>query len=565
VSGSSDVIEVPPSDGPDPGPIQTYEPPEPTASDVELILAGIIGKSHGPIIRQEDEYDGAGDENAAAVANAHVYRLLTNRSHFQLELHLKKCPKVRRSLRLNRVLHHTSFARSWREQFPSGTKSYLKHEYCDYIREELDRITYGDEPEAAMDPYFEPPEPPEPLPEIPHGEIDTAIDHVRDIMLGTTGFDRGPNTTYETGDLLDVALDAARNRVEFNAVIEENGHDPALKTVMNAIKNKDPGDWQESFEAINARLLKAAKRAGMLDRPLESYADTTIIPFYPQKKNRPKEARGGEKKRGTVHGFHFGSLVVRDRESGKDFVVAIVPYTPEMKPLGLLKQMVEQAEEHCTLKSIRMDSAFSGVRCINYIRSKDIELTTRLKRRGEIKSVLAMMSGEYDDFDGYEMQTADKKDSTTVRVVAEPDWNHGSKEDLQREIDVSQHLLHEYGESPTESLPDHKDLPKALWKCRRPYATTNEEVSPEHVVHRYKQRWRVENSYADKKRALLGKTQSRHHSVRVFLFWLTGILYNGWMLTRTFLRMDYPNHAPRDRPPVTLRLFIKKVLQLEYG
>jgi len=54
VSGSSDVIEVPLSKGPNPGPIQTFEPSEPAASDGELILAGIIGDAHGPIIREED-------------------------------------------------------------------------------------------------------------------------------------------------------------------------------------------------------------------------------------------------------------------------------------------------------------------------------------------------------------------------------------------------------------------------------------------------------------------------------------------------------------------------------
>jgi hypothetical protein len=29
--------------------------------------------------------------------------------------------------------------------------------------------------------------------------------------------------------------------------------------------------------------------------------------------------------------------------------------------------------------------------------------------------------------------------------------------------------------------------------------------------------------------------------------------------------MDYPNHAPRDRPPVTLRQFIKDIVQIEFG
>lgn len=65
MSGSSDVIEVPLADGPNPGPIQSYETPEQNATDGELILAGIIGKYPGPIIREEDKFEGAGDERGA--------------------------------------------------------------------------------------------------------------------------------------------------------------------------------------------------------------------------------------------------------------------------------------------------------------------------------------------------------------------------------------------------------------------------------------------------------------------------------------------------------------------
>ena len=43
------------------------------------------------------------------------------------------------------------------------------------------------------------------------------------------------------------------------------------------------------------------------------------------------------------------------------------------------------------------------------------------------------------------------------------------------------------------------------------------------------------------------------------------ILYNGWMLVRAFIRLDFPNHAPQDRPPVTARQFMKSILGIDYG
>jgi hypothetical protein len=567
VSGSSDVIEVPLSKGPNPGPIQTFEPAEPAASDGELILAGIIGDAHGPIIRQEDEYEGEGDENAAAVANAHVYKILTNRSYLRLELHLEKCPKVRESLGLKGVLDHTTFSRSWREQFHPSTKAYLENEYCEYIRDELERISYGDDPEPALAPYFEPPEPPESLPEIPQGEIDTAIKHVKEILLGTTDFDRGPETTYADSELFDIALDACREGSEFNPIIDDNGHEPALKTFMNALKNRDGHDWQEEFKRVNARVLNAGKGAGMLDRPVDCDLDITILPVYPQNLDPPKGARKGEKKRGTIHGFHFGTMVAHDDDHDKDLVVAQVPYTDDMKPLDLVIELVEQAREHCSIKTLTLDSAFSGTGVIHYLKQENIKFGTRLKRHGkDIKGVLAQMTETYDDFDDFTIKASGSNLKESVRVVSEPDWKHAKRDKryLKRPVETSQTTLENFEHEGDPRIPKIDDLDSMLWKCRRPYAT-NMERAPKRFIRRYKLRWRVENSYADKKSKLLGKTQSRHHGVRVFLFWLTTILYNGWMLARTFIRLDFPNHAPRDRPPVSARQFMKSILGIPYG
>ncbi|NUC75018.1 transposase [Haloterrigena sp. SYSU A558-1] len=554
MSGSVPVIESAYDERP-------TKPPRGDGTDGELILAGIIDKHSGPIVREEDQYEGRGDEHAQTVAQAHVYRLLTGRSYHELELHLKNSPRVRHYLGLDGVLDHTSFSRSWNKQFSEGTRAFLR-EYCTWIQDELRKLGV-----AEVEPFLPGDEPDhdEPLPEIPDGEIAESIEHVRDIMLGTTDFDRGPNTSYDAGEILDVGLDASRERAEFNAVLEENGHDPALKTVMNAIKNRSGSEWQDAFETINDRVLNAAKGAGMLDRPVEGYLDITIIPFYPQNSDRPDKARGNANKRGTMHGFHFATLVAHDQEHDKDLAVAVTSYTPEMKPYDLVKDLVGQAQEHCSLKSLSLDSDFATARIVQFLKNENITCTTRLKRRGErIQGVLASMTGEYDDFDNYRLKSSENNLNVPVRVVAEPDWDNADEETLQREIENNQHTFDEYGDSETH-IPDVEDIPKEMWECRRPYATTQDEMSAEKTVRRYKMRWRVENSYADKKRALLGKTQSRDHGVRVFLFWLTTVLYNGWMLTRAFLRMDYPNHAPRDRPPVTLRQFIKDIVQIEFG
>lgn len=175
------------------------------------------------------------------------------------------------------------------------------------------------------------------------------------------------------------------------------------------------------------------------------------------------------------------------------------------------------------------------------------------------------MTGLHDDFDNFIKESSDSSISESVHVVSQPDWKHATKEALNRSVDTQQSSLENFDEIGDARIPDPDGLPALLWKSRRPYATNIDDRTAKGVIRRYKYRWRVENSDADKKSKLLAKTQSREHGIRVFLFWLTALLYNGWMLIRAFIRLDFPNHAPQDRPPITARQYMKSILGIDYG
>lgn len=540
---------------------RSTKPPIGNSTLAERLLAGLIDDYGGPIVREEDRYEGRGKEHALAMSQAHVYRLLTDLSYHDLELHFRNCPRVRHLLGFEGVPDHTTFSKSWNEQFREETRLFLK-EYCTWIQEEMRRVCV-----AEFEPYLPSDETTtdRDLPKIPDEEIDDAIRNVRGILFQNIDFGRGENTTHGVGDLVNICTDACNERKAFNTVIDENGHEPALKTLMNALKQRSGDGWKDVFEAINERLIETAKRSGMLNRKMHAYIDITIIPFYPQEAPRPDAARGNEKKAGTMHGFHFGTLVAHDPEHDKDFVVGMSPYTPDMKPFDLVKDLMRQAHEHCQFKSIQMDSEFCTARICRMLQRNNIDVTARLKRRGDrLKGILAAMTEEYDDFDDYRLGNK-YENSINVRVVTEPDWNNADRVTLEKEVKNAQTGLDDFGSGNDTEIVDIDGVDSDLWQCRRPYATTIKDREPREVMRIFKKRWRVENSYADVKRALLGKTQSRDHGVRVFLFWLSNVIYNAWMLTRTFLRMDFPNHRPQDRPPVTASSFIKKILQLEYG
>jgi len=50
-----------------------------------------------------------------------------------------------------------------------------------------------------------------------------------------------------------------------------------------------------------------------------------------------------------------------------------------MKPLDLVKELIKQAEEHCKLDTLTLDSTFSGTDVISHLKQKGIDFITRLK------------------------------------------------------------------------------------------------------------------------------------------------------------------------------------------
>jgi len=530
----------------------------------EQAIAQVIADEPGPLSHDlEDGFDGGGDENPQAVAQAHIYRLLTGRSYFELEQHLDRFPSIRDILGLEDVPDHSTFSYSMREQFTGMEPFFESH--ADYIRDRLHQKFSDD----LFGPHLETPSTDsrsEPLPEIPEEAIDEKIRHVKAIMLEETDFNRASNTKYGAGSILDPFLEACQEGNAPANVIDENNHDFAIKTAFNAVKQRDGNGWHEEFQRINSRILNAATGAGMLQGDLDAYVDITVIPIWPTTDSPPDGHRQGEPKNGTTYGFHFATLVVHDEEHDKDVAAAVEPYTQDLRPYDLVTRLVEQAEQYCSIGTLRLDSDFASARIVKFCKDRDIVPSVRLKRRAEeLKGALAAMDGRYDDYEPYPLTSSKHNLTEKVRVVAEPDWNNATKKDFDTVISSKQQSLDDFTGGDDPDVLDLDEVPSIFWKARRPYGTLNYEDGAEEIIRRHKLRWRVENSYADKKTKLMARTGSRHHGVRVFLFWLSTLLYNGWMLTRTFLREEFPNHRPQDRGAVTLGNFIKKVLKVDYG
>ena len=564
MSGSSDVIEVPLSDGPNPGPIQSYETPEQNATDGELILAGIIGKYPGPIIREEDKFEGEGDEHALAVANAHVYRLLTGRSYFKLELHLKKCPKVRRSLGLERVLDGSTFSNSWREQFYDSTKEYLK-EYCTWIQAELEKLDIRE-----VEPFL-PDEKREHLnrPKLTDAEKRRTVLTTWGMIEDDLDFNRGPGIEWSDKYLYNVFAEGANKGITPFEVLDKErkdrspDEDASHKAVMNAAANRTADEWAAVFDDVFDTIFSRLKAAGYFTREHDAYLDGTTRPMWPSGE-LPEGVKGGDVKESTNYAWQFATLVVDDK--GVQCPVAMVPITDERPTHKQVEELLEMADKRVNIDVLKADNGYAGARCqIAYQEGPVNDYIIRGSRRGNVmKRHLVTMTGHHDDVDSYVTTSADKQVRAESRLVAEPDWDYADDEVLYTVPDSAQQGLGAFGGGLDREAIDLNDIDKDLWRCRRPYLTSIEDEDARSVTEAYDKRWVVEDNYANTKRNQLGKTDSPNHAIQTFVWGLAMVFSAVWAAARIFLRLDHPEKIPRDRPTVSARevvVFIK----LEYG
>lgn len=200
---------------------QLQSPPEPDAGNSSLgerLLAGVIDDYAGPLMSTGDDYDGAGENSSQAMAQAHVYRKITDRSYHDLERHLRRCPKICDVLGIDIVVHHTTFSASWREQF--GHRQAYLEEYCEWVRDELREMAL-----TEFDPYLpvvEQQQPSSSRESITDGQKRRCVSNVWGLIEDDLDFDRGPGIEWSVQYLYDLFAEGATRGITPYEVLDKH-------------------------------------------------------------------------------------------------------------------------------------------------------------------------------------------------------------------------------------------------------------------------------------------------------------------------------------------------------
>jgi len=538
--------------------------PEFASSIGERMLAGTISDHHGPLFRGDDQFDGAGDESAQAMARAHVYRILTDRSFHQLQLHLERCQFVRKDLGLVGVPHRTTFSNSWQNQFSQSTRKQIK-EWAAWMQQALSKLNTNE-----VEPY---------LPDeertyrsgqkITDAQKRRCVSNVWGIIADDFDFDRGPGIEWSTQYMYDLFAEGAAKGITPYEVLDKERKetdDASLKAVMNAVNQRSADEWIDVFDDLFQRLFDRLHSLGWFTREVDAYVDGTTRPMWPSGE-LPEGVRGGDVKESTNYAWQFATLVVEER--GIQVPVAVVPIRKETTAADQLEELLEQAAGRVKIDVLQADGAYGGARPQRVVKESSIVndyIFRGSRRSNEVKRRLVTMTGKFDEGGQYVTTSADGNVRSESRLVADPDWNHANEERLNTVPDSLQHGLGAFGTGGSEDAVDLDDVDKKLWQSRRPYYTslTKEQATAEEVTEMYDDRWIVEDNYANTKRNQLGKTDSPNHAIQTFVF-CVGMLFSvSWTAARVFLRADYPESIPHDRPIISAREIVAFV-RLEFG
>jgi len=511
------------------------------------------------------DYNGRTD--LATMLRGHVYRLAIPDigSHHALASRLDAQPKIADRLGFESVPGRDTFRRAWRELEAAD-----REEITGYAAALRRRVAATGVPGAgALNPEYDTDEE---LTEVPAGEKARAVEHLRAFHYDRMGFERAYNTTYHCDELLDLQAEVSREQGFVQGTIEdrwtdgEECHTP--KTHFNAIQKRSLDDWRETFDGIFEMQVEAAKNAGMLQRKVPIHIDATIIPYFKRGKDRdlPRGVTGNAKARGTHYGYKH--VTVSALDNGRSICLATFDITDRAQIGDAVKHIVRKAEERIHIESLSMDSEFLKNSVVDWLDERGIEVTIQMARRGNrLKRKLVQMDGHFDQ-DTYDLGKSDYYNPTiTGTVVAERDYDEDEPDGPEPGGGLEASNLAMFGGGVDLAEVELDEIDDQWWRRWRPYFTNADIEDGEEQAHirKYKRRWAIETKYRIIKEEFLGKTTARDYTSRTF-FWLFAVmLYNAWVLLDVFMRADYPDLVPGDRPAMPARTFAKQFFAIEPG
>lgn len=393
------------------------------------------------------------------------------------------------------------------------------------------------------------------------------IRNVERVKVG--GYDWDNSESYgacwmKPHDLVDPTLVQGEMREALEEEWTINPHDP----------DGDTATWHCRTEDGIEQQIEWLKSEGVID---DEQSFDLRIDYTTHNYNRHSTTDGivpiGVHKQSHLEtGYAWKELQATIKINGRAFVIASVNYLPTNKQFQCVRYLIDRAQELVNINTVLADAEFCTVAISRYAAHRGCDYVFRKGASESVKSTIEEdISGEADWVDDWTMITDGRFDHIdTTLVVLEKNFKSYSGDDDDDEDDEDENpntTLDEYGadaekevdpkgqltleDAIEEGRYDSEDIDYFTMITNKPVDRTGINPQDKPVAHDpsgsawgigrlYRDRWGVETAFRDRKEKFQAQTTSRDLGYRRFLWMVSTLIYNGWVLLNTVVAEQSP-------------------------
>ena len=324
------------------------------------------------------------------------------------------------------------------------------------------------------------------------------------IIASSISFIIGKNATYKTIDIIRVIIYASIRKLTVEGSSEElinlgKGVICSPDVVQRRIHQKSELEILTAFRKSLDNICNILWKTRLLLHRVTVAIDFTDKLYYGDKNDQG--VIGTKYQRGTKYCFRYITLSIVIGEV--KIVLQALPVKPFSDKAKLVDRLLSEAEKKIRINLVLLDRSFFTKDVIQILDKHRLRFLLPVPKNKLIKKMIKQSHKNKNYVSTYKFKQGKKVvGSFTVFVILNPD----SEE-------------------------------KQIWKryhvfgTNLPVTNSNRQIFAEI----YRKRWNIETSFRVEKNDFLAETTSKSYKFRLFLFLVSIILYDLWMITRTMI------------------------------
>lgn len=339
---------------------------------------------------------------------------------------------------------------------------------------------------------------------------------------------------FEAGDVWDVLVAAAVERVTIEAASNLLEDAPSPNTVRNAVKGLlgDDAKLAELEATVNAMLVARLPKK-LLKRTRPCAVDLTEIPYHGRHEEDDEHVRRGRARSGTTHFHCFATLYVIKKNKRYTLAVTLVKRSDLV--LDVLKRLLKRGKTlGLRVRRLLLDRGFDNNGVIAYLAAQPFQTLIPLMVRG--KKARALLKGRQSYRTTFTRSSQKYGEQTfTVQVVCKYNKGRYQRKGIRHFAYI---------------------LIGAI------------KLTPQQIFEAYRHRFAIETSYR-LMNTMRARTTSKCAALRLFFVALALLLLNLWSYVKWHF-LFVPKPGPRQLlhpllPLARWRLWLWEMIKLRQG